>query len=485
MKARNFFTSILIIIAFNCQAHNYQTIFTNRVALFENPTKKIIALRIDSVQITQDTIFYPFTILQEISPEGCSSPYKSSWIGEKVVVKPDGTNLFFNRAGDTIMLKTQAALNESWIAFHRSDTFRIEASVKKLEQQNVPGLVDSVKTIGFRVIDANGNTINHALNSIVVKISRKRGFIQTLNFYLFPDIVTHYPPDMLETYTLVGLTNPEAGVQNLTWFEVYDFNIGDEIHVLEHRNYDVFSPLIKEYDNKCIIKYLERSDYADSIVYSFERQQRIETFYTDSTSLEIYNDTLTSVVTANPDFDKLPGEPVIDTFSAYSFYMLNDNILKKIDQSGTRSFVSGENCWSLLVGDGCTSNKSYYKGLGGPYYSCTGYVGESEERKLVYYKKGETEWGEKLVITDASMLRTNDELEVFPNPAHGMVTFHLNQNSRNCLVQVYSQTGSLIRCCQFENDTYRLNLAGLKIGIYFYKLSLLNGRSFSGKLIVN
>ncbi len=355
MKARNFFTSILIIIAFNCQAHNYQTIFTNRVAFFENPAKQIIALRIDSVQITQDTILYPFAILQEVSPDGCSSPYKASWIGEKVVVKPDGTNLFFNLAGDTIALKTQAALNESWIAFHRSDTFRIEASVKMLQQENVPGLVDSVKTIGFRVIDLNGNTINHALNNMEVKISRKRGFIQTLNFYLFPDIVTHYPPDMLETYKLVGLTNPEVGVQNLTWFDVYDFNTGDEIHVVEHRIYDNFSPLKKEYDKKSIYKYLERFDHADSIVYRYARKQSIETIYTDSTTMEIYNDTLTSVVTANTDFDKLPGEPVIDTFSAYSFYMLDDDILKKIDQRGTRSFVSGK-IW-MFVGEGCTYKK--------------------------------------------------------------------------------------------------------------------------------
>ena len=193
------------------QFHDYQTVYSNRIALFENSEKQIKALRIDSVKTDTDSVFYPFATIQEIS-ENCFSPYKASWLGEKVVVKPDGTNLFFNRDGDTITLKTRARLNESWIAFQRGDDFRVKAKVQSVGLEAFLGLTDSVKTITLTVIDKNENTLENPLNNLQLKISKTFGFIKTLNFYLFPDITVRYPADRLETFSLVGLTNANAGV---------------------------------------------------------------------------------------------------------------------------------------------------------------------------------------------------------------------------------------------------------------------------------
>ena len=380
------------------QFHDYQTVYSSRIALFENSEKQIKALRIDSVKTDTDSVFYPFATIQEVS-ENCFSPYKASWMGEKVVVKPDGTNLFFNRDGDTITLHTCTRLNESWIAFQNGDDFRVKATVLSIGLETFLGLTDSVKTISLTVIDKNENTLEHPLNNLQLKISKSFGFLKTLNFYLFPDITVRYPADRLEPFSLVGLTKPKAGIQNLTWFEVNDFQPGDELHVLEHKTGDAYLYLpYREYDNRCIYKYLERSDYADSIVYSCARKQSIETVYTDSTSSELFNDTIISVVKANLDFDKLPGEPVIKTDFAYQMHMSVNQFSAKIDPDATERFFGTGNCLNTIVGEGCFYEKKYWDGLGGPYYYCSGYVGDKEERKLVYYKKGETEWGEKLVI---------------------------------------------------------------------------------------
>ncbi|MBV5313403.1 MAG: T9SS type A sorting domain-containing protein [Prolixibacteraceae bacterium] len=489
MKTQHIFILLFTISALQIQAHDYQTVYTKQTALFKNSvTQRIKALRIDSVKVAVDTILYSFATIQEVSA-GCHSPYKASWIGEKVTIKPDGTNLFFNREGSVITLKTQALLNESWIAFQRSQSFRVEANVVAVELENMLGLSDLVKTIAFRVVDQQGNTVDHALNKLKVKISKRYGFVETLNFYLFPDISAKSPNDMLMNYSLVGLTNPKVGLQNLRWFEVNGFNPGDELHVQEHNLGDPnFYLPIREYDNRCIYKYLGRTNYVDSIVYRYARKQSIKTVYTDRTTLETHHDTLKSVILANPGFDKLPGEPIFNAGSAQQMFMRNDEFRMKIRPSAMNElYVNSDNkiCWSAIAGEGCLPEIRYIDGLGGPYYQCRGYAGETEERKLVYYKKGATEWGEKLVITGVPKLKTNGQLQVFPNPARDVVTFQLNGDSEFHEVRIYNQTGQLVKTECFEGNSYKLHLTGLKSGIYLYKLTSSHSLIHTGKLVVD
>ena len=486
MKTLQLLLLLLIIVALKAGAHDYQTVYANQVALFKNSANyRIKGLRIDSVKVASDIILYPFATIQEVS-EGCFSPYKASWISEKVTLKPDGTNLFFNRDGGVITLKTQARLNESWIAFQRADAFRVEASVAAVELGNVLGLSDSVKTIAFRVVGNEGTTVDHALNKLKVKISKRYGFIETLNFYLFPDIAVRSPNDLQRSYSLVGLTNPKLGIPNLSWFEVNNFNPGDELHVHEHNFGDNLINPITEFDNRYIYKYLKRTNYADSVVYRYARRQSIKTVYIDKTTLETYNDTVRSVVRANPDFDQLPGEPIIETNSAYQMFMRNDEFIMKISPSRMNElYVGNGNCWSSIAGEGCLPEMSYIAGLGGPYYKCSGYIGESKERKLVYYKKGETEWGEKLLITTVPNFKTSDGLQVFPNPVSDVVTFQLNENTGTHEVRIYDPTGTLIKSKQFKGSSYNINLSDLKNGIYLYKVTSSNSAVQTGKLVIN
>jgi hypothetical protein len=486
MKTLHLCLLLVTIVVFKAKAHDYQTVHAKQTALFKNTTNyRIKGLRVDSVKVASDTILYPFATIQEVSA-GCFSPFKASWMGEKVVVKPDGVNLFFNREGNTITLKTKARLNETWIAFQRADTFMVEASVQTIELGNVLGLSDSVKTVTFHVVDQQGNTLDHALNQLNVKISKTYGFVEALNFYLFPDLIVRYPTNRLEKYSLVGLSDPKVGLQNLTWFDVNNFNPGDELHVQEHRLGDPnFYLPIREYDNRCIYKYLKRTDYTDSIVYRYARKQSIKTVYADSTTLKTYNDTLKSVVLANLAFDQLPGKPVIEANSAYQMFMLNEEFRMKIDPHTTELYSGSENCLGIIAGEGCLYEKRYIDGLGGPYYHCSGYVGDSEERKLVYYKKGETEWGEKLVITGVPKLKTDGQLQVFPNPARDVVTFQLNGDSETHEVRIYNQSGQLVKTECFEGNSYKLHLTGLKSGIYLYKVTSSNTSIYTGKLVVD
>jgi hypothetical protein len=164
--------------------------------------------------------------------------------------------------------------------------------------------------------------------------------------------------------------------------------------------------------------------------------------------------------------------------------MRSDEFLMKIDPDMTELYPGSEDCLGILVGDGCLYEMRYINGLGGPYYSCSGMAGDSEERKLVYYKKGETEWGNRLVITGVTNLKPDDLLKVFPNPARDGVTFQLNDVTGIHEVKIYSPTGTLVKSEQFEGSLCIIHLAGLKSGLYLYKLTSYHSLIYTGKLVV-
>ena len=249
------------------KAQHCQTIFSNRIVTFIGSYDYAEFVRIDSVQqVDNDSVFYPNSNIREMD-EQCYLPYGPSWIGSPIIIQQDGFNCFINKVGDTIRIKTNATINESWIAYEKTDYLKIIGRITGHNRQSFLGLTDSVKTIGFTVYNENNQHINHLLNNKTLLLSKNYGLIKTLNFSLFPDMesedFTWYLT--LEEMNLIGLSNPLLGVQNLTWFDVYDFQPGDEIHVYYENGCDGEWTI-----EKTITKYLSRIDYADTIVYEIE-----------------------------------------------------------------------------------------------------------------------------------------------------------------------------------------------------------------------
>ncbi|MDP2424640.1 MAG: hypothetical protein Q8M23_09875, partial [Bacteroidales bacterium] len=239
MKAA-FYTLILSLMVF-CQsvAQNYQTVYSGRISSFEDLYNYVNFIRIDSVAYQNDSILYPFKSIGQLD-YNCYTPYGASWIGKKVIIRGDGMNLFFNSNNDTIHIKTNAALNESWIAYQIPGSITITAKVTGHGVQTFLGLQDSVKTIGFQVYNQAMLPITHLLNSKTIKLSKHYGLLRTLNFLHFPDLIFGINgvwSEYLQESDLAGLSQPMLGIQNLTWMEVNDHHIlrknrlvcGDEV----------------------------------------------------------------------------------------------------------------------------------------------------------------------------------------------------------------------------------------------------------------
>jgi hypothetical protein len=84
--------------------------------------------------------------------------------------------------------------------------------------------------------NANGNSItfetaapmNNALDSLECLLTKNYGWLSTVGFSNFPDT--------LSAFQLIGFSAPEFGENDVTFSDVYDFQIGDIIHYEARKN---------------------------------------------------------------------------------------------------------------------------------------------------------------------------------------------------------------------------------------------------------
>lgn len=482
IKLSLFFILISIITIFG---QNYQSINSKRISYFDDQNGNINCIRIDSVKYQTDSIFYPFTVIQQFG-YNCFSPSVASWIGKNVTIKKNGTNEFVNKRGDTIFIKTNANLGDKWTAYEKQDSLTIIASVITHDTLSFLGIKDSVKTIEFQPYDKNLNKIDLGYNNNQLQISKNYGFVKTFNFYLFPDLYSEFWNKQFEKYDLIGLSNPKVGVNNLTWFEVNDFQIGDEFHIMEESScWNGFNG--NATTKKSIYKYLDRMDYSDSIVYHYSRKESIKTTWSDSSAFNYYNDTLKVVIKPDTTFDKLPGEPIIIDNYTYNHSMTNELPLSK---SNTKSFefyvVGDDSFWHMPITDGCIFTDKYIKGLGGPYYSCKHtFCFGNEERILAYYKKGDITWGKPLEITGSSDISTKKNILIYPNPAKTNINITLsNKNVESTFLYIYDILGKLRKTQHLVTNNSTIDISNLNSGTYIIKISDNNQLLKMDRLII-
>ena len=286
------------------------------------------------------------------------------------------------------------------------------------------------------------------------------------------------------------MTNPRLGIQNLTSFDIFDFQPGDELHI--RYEFDCIGPNYADFksDNiKTILNYLSRADYPDSIVYQFLRKVDKNGVVSEALGKQ--------KIIKDYHFEKLPMETIFREYEAYNIMMINSTIhsmgtknfmsnlrrLHKIDNSSFENIVGyGYDCWVTPIWDGCFPSKVYLEGLGGPYSNCGSFWGCFQNEGLVYFKKGDTEWGEPLVITGVSELETMQGT-ISPNPAKDIVTLSLPAVSHNFSLTIIDKLGRIVKSESFQNtDQATLNIMELVSGLYFLRVTA-GGKTEVHKLI--
>jgi hypothetical protein len=477
-----FIVGLLFSVAY---AQDFQPVNSGREAYFSfNGTFSF--LKIDSVKTTDgDSVFYPSRSLENVDYR-CYSRFAPSWAGSKIITRNDGTNIYFNHNNDSIVIKTKAKRNEKWTAYQIADSITIVAEVTECRYDSVLGLDDSVKTIRFQVLDSAANPVDDPINQMQLLLSQRYGWKEALNFNLFPNLEAEYfPYQYFQTCELIGLSNPKVGRQNLTWFEVYDFDPGDVLHAYETHFNCCGVPTCEMLHLRIIYTYLDRADYPDSIVYHVSREMHKKfTNFSDSIRTEVFHDTIREVIRPYPEFDILSGEPVLfgDGSHISLVYQYKELGVECKDFFAYLNKYENDSCWAMMITDGGVSS-GYLKGLGGGYYDyneiCTRSLCE-----LQYYKKGKNEWGTPFNFTGVETLRTSNEMKVYPNPASETVYIETNGAAAPVTFELFSADGSRVMKEELPDGNRPIDVSRLNPGLYFYTITVENGQRSSGKVTI-
>jgi hypothetical protein len=107
------------------------------------------------------------------------------------------------------------------------------------------------------------------------------------------------------------------------------------------------------------------------------------------------------------------------------------------------------------------------------------------EFKLVYFKKGDEEWGEEQIVGFAETKHTK-ELKVYPNPANTHIQFDIPQSKKTHKLFITNITGhsqaELI--VQPYQNKVQWDCSRVSSGVYFYHCEM-GEHVYRGKIVVN
>lgn len=473
-KALSIFCLVFIFTSVSSQ--NYETIKPEISAHFGNI---IHSIEIDSITYSGDsTFFFNFQMIREGSGE-CDFVFGASWTGQKIIALSNGYNLFVNKNLDTIFINTQAVLNEKWTLFTYPDNNYIEAEVTNHDIETFFGLSDSVKTITLQLKAEDGTNISNEINDKYLKISKNYGFVIIFNFYEFPfdEEYSDWLYFLEEEMDLIGIG--EYGYQNYGAKEIYDYQVGDIVHIFESSS--SIGPDGYWSETKTILKVIDKDSSGNIVTYTYNRCARNESidYYSNTSDTTFTHDTIqqTFNFTSNNllELSQVSYNPYEEVEYWWSFL----SCTQSYKVFGDAEFSENpENCLSMIIFDKSEPKNlgyKYLKGLGGPYYYNTG-IDCTCERRLVYYKKSSTTWGTPYscdVLSYSQDILANEEIGIYPIPAKNSITIELNvaNNSKHSL-KIINISGQVVFQSQiFPQEQNSIDVSNFPTGIYFVKIS--------------
>jgi|GEM_PF-4793053 hypothetical protein len=505
----------LLLLSITCGAYtqDWQCFRPGVKYFFKDPMiqaeQEVKSLRIDSSGTSAGYTYHHFasTIRSTGDFAACYTVHGDSWMGQGMLVYPDGRNCFFNHNADTITINTKAEVNSSWKMCSASAGNSVYASVSWKMVSQVLGSTDSVKLIDLQVRDSMGNNVIHPFNNIFIVLSKSYSLIDVINLYIFPDTIGFWWQiplnEPLQRFSLAGYDAPATGTTNLTYAQAFDFNPGDEFHSLAM---DVWTlPPPSHHDTTYEIrKILQRIEYPgnDSVSYAVHRMSHHIYYYAGTLMYNTYiNDTIletySNLSETGRAVSQLPGEVIWDSAGlaqtevyTNSMQLRSDSRREKVLPSYYYHFIDtgDEDCLAVPIFDFCTGDACYIEGLGGPYGSCE-YFENFYRRELVYYSQGDTSWGTPLdpgvVLLIPELKEGNKgDIRVYPMPVKDRLVVEIhNADCNSCLLRIRNILGEEIiqQVMTLENNELSLSVPS---GLYIIQIQQDHRILYTGKVIV-
>lgn len=473
---------------YSASAQNYQTVRSNQINYYGTPNLSyILATRTDSIDLVGlDSIFFSYKTVREndtTTSSNCAFLLGPNWYGEKVIIKDNGENLFFNKQHDTIHIQTQAHLNDTFLVYvYPSGLDSIYGWITSEDTLTILGQLDSVKTIEFF------STSTFLITPGQASFSKNHGFVQWFASYSFPEAYTG--PQGLEiinytgNYTLVGHEFPRVGITKPRVGEIFDFEIGDRF-IFQFGDYDLSG-------GYWTTNYLERTvidKYVgiDSVHYVFHDTSKVTqgdysqgndplvTYYGGGTQ-SISKTDLMSL----PD-SLLPEEFNFSTTNSWNYLGVND--CGKLQETNFITSIGYDNLSSncIISYDLSFGEYSYVSMVGigtfpAPYGYEFGYPVQLNSNLLYYSKVLEDTCGTNSYMALDDFTKAAPSFLIYPNPTNTNVTIRLHvEPTSSYQITIGDLSGKIVYTENVNSDLllsgYTLPTSQLESGIYLIVLN--------------
>lgn len=491
---------VLTMTVTGAWAQDYQLVRSDMVRFYGNGNTIKHGIRIDSVAVENgDSVLYNYLTLREGSTGFGSCYYVNapSMIGRKVVIRPDGETLMFNRWGDTLIVLTQAALQDTWSLMSIGTDTLLRATVSDISQQAWLGITDMVKTITVQAENGSGQDIDHPANGSELLIGQQLGLLRGFDLFYFPNDYSSVPGP----FEVIGMEEYNAGMRRLSPAEIHDFELCDEFHFMEVKRFaNLQRPPDTTYTRRVVIN---KSVDEELVTYQFETygcRYHYEfpysliispfpaTISTESYSYEwavgeslmqgeqviLQHDSVVTPEGAEYDFEVVqsPEYGFIDRFSQcfwqpvyYFGCELSENAQGNLmecdcDDFG-HSFLERQTCMAAGLG---VEYNAYYMD----------YITSSDvthvSKSLVYYNKCGEEWGDPIsegLLTGLEETASTKPLSIHPNPTSSVLRFN---SPASTAYTVMDASGRTVMHGRAQQGQTTLNMQNLPEGIYILLL---------------
>lgn len=217
-------------------SQDYACFRRNDTSFYINRNGYLRGFRVDNAwQEGSDSVFYPYRMVRSDHGTLVSLPDTSRghWLGSNIRRKPNGDFLFSTAWLDTIVIKTQAAVGDSWLFYDDTTSRRYVATLISEDTMTVKGVLDSVKTIKISAYLGSIPNLADSTNGFKIVLSKGHGFASVFDLYMFPYVSTTSVPysdlffEQMGSISSGGFEFTQVEFHVPTLLELYDFAVGD------------------------------------------------------------------------------------------------------------------------------------------------------------------------------------------------------------------------------------------------------------------
>ncbi len=501
---------LLLAVLLSCicsYAQNYECLKFGPKYYYTNSDAYLRGIRIDSVDtVGTNIIYHPYKSARKkcidcsVAPEiRVLDTFSGSWLGGNVIQENDGTFLFDNLWNDTVIIKTQATLGETWTMFDYSFPLKYTATITRLDTQTVLGVLDSIKVIQIHAYLNDVPYLIDAVEGLEFYLSKNHGFTRAIDLFTFPyrfpqyDSLTFYGPyyivdhfaDRVSHYSGMPDVRPVGDrpaqgtllfdmipLKNTRWSSIFNYNVGDEFGfaysmdefrtrncraVISSISYP--EPFAKQYH--CTVHITERT------VTPVFGSSPIVTYSSFVLGDDIYADT-TYVV----DLKYMPEEAGHDEY--YYYYPSTDSADfcdgSEYDVYEEEFVYPRFSDGRRLIGYGYSimANHMRYKPKLGRIEGYNYYMDTDDDR---YYTSGHFFISSDTCGFYTGIENINEQPKsiVYPNPAKQFINIECHKGMNT--VYLTDVTGHVLISSQFTKGKNELNIGQLPDGMYLLKIN--------------